>query len=110
MSGAGIAITGFSVATAIIADYFIKVASQKEASLLTWSFLIGASLYVLSAGGWLFAMKTMTLAQVGVVYSVVTILALTAMGVIWFEEVLGWREGLGIFFALLSVLLMSRFL
>ena len=110
MTGAGVAITGFAVATAIVADYFIKVASQKEASLLTWSFMLGAGLYVVSATGWLFAMKTMTLAQVGVLYSVVTILALTAMGVIWFGETVGWREGLGIAFAVLSVLLMARFL
>jgi undecaprenyl phosphate-alpha-L-ara4N flippase subunit ArnF len=110
MTGAGIAITGFAVATAIIADFFIKTASQKEPSLLTSSFAIGAGLYVLSAVGWLFAMKTMTLAQVGVLYSVVTILALTAMGVLWFEETLGWQEVLGIVFALVSVLLMGRFL
>lgn len=110
MTAAGLAITGFAVATAIVADYFIKVASQRDESLLTASFMVGAGLYVLSAGGWLFAMKTMTLAQVGVVYSVVTILALTAMGVIWFGETLGWREWLGILFALLSVALMGRFL
>lgn len=110
MTGVGVALTGFAVATAIVADYFIKVASQKDASLLTWSFALGAGLYVLSAAGWLFAMKTMSLAQVGVIYSVVTILALTAMGVIWFEETVGWQEGLGIVFALLSVLLMARFL
>jgi undecaprenyl phosphate-alpha-L-ara4N flippase subunit ArnF len=110
MTAAGIAVTGFAVATAIVADYFIKVASQREPSLLTASFALGAGLYVLSAVGWLFAMKTMTLAQVGVLYSVVTILALTAMGVVWFGETIGWREGLGIVFALLSVVLMGRFL
>lgn len=110
MTSVGIGIVGFSVTTAIIADYFIKLASQKEASLLTWSFALGASLYVLSAGGWLFAMKTMSLAQVGVIYSVVTILALTAMGALWFGETLEWREALGVLFALLSVLLMARFL
>jgi undecaprenyl phosphate-alpha-L-ara4N flippase subunit ArnF len=110
MTGVGIAIVGYAVATAIVADYFIKVASQKESSLLTASFALGAGLYVLSAVGWLFAMKTMTLAQVGVIYSVVTILALTAMGVVWFGETLEWRDWLGIVLAVLSVLLMARFL
>lgn len=110
MTGIGVGIIGFSVTTAIIADYFIKLASQREASLLTWSFALGAGLYVLSAGGWLFAMKTMSLAQVGVIYSVVTILALTAMGALWFGEALEWRDGAGILLALISVVLMARFL
>jgi drug/metabolite transporter (DMT)-like permease len=41
---------------------------------------------------------------------VVTILALTAMGVVWFDETLEWRDWLGIVLAVLSVLLMARFL
>ena len=112
MTGAagGYALTGFAVTAAILADYFIKLASTRDASLTTWSFALGAALYVVSAGGWLFAMKVMSLAQVGVVYSVVTILALAAMGVVFFGETLTWRDGLGIALALLSVAFMGRFL
>lgn len=106
----GYALTGFAVSAAIAADYFIKIASQKEAALMTPSFGMGAALYVVSACAWLYAMKIMTLAQVGVLYSVVTILALAAMGVFLFEESFTWRDAAGVFFALLAVAFMGRFL
>lgn len=106
-----IAAYGFAtvaVVMAIVADYFIKVASERDASLITWSFALGALLYVFSTVGWLYAMKGMSLAQVGVAYSVVTILALVAMGHFLFGEHVGARDMVGVGFAIVALVIMAK--
>lgn len=97
-----------AVVMAIAADYFIKVASVRDMPLLTWSFVLGAMLYVVSTVGWVYAMKGMSLAQVGVAYSVVTILALAAMGHFVFGEQTTTREMVGIGFAIVALVIMTK--
>ncbi|MEM9792351.1 MAG: hypothetical protein AAF848_05365, partial [Pseudomonadota bacterium] len=94
------------VAVTLVGDYLLKVASLKN-GLASFAFVGGAAMYMASAVGILFAMRQMSLASVGVYYSVLTILAMTALGVLVFGEQLLPREVLGIGFAIASLVCMA---
>jgi drug/metabolite transporter (DMT)-like permease len=93
----------------ILGDYFLKRASGEERPLLTRAFAIGLVLYASTAFAWVYLMRYLKLATIGVVYSVCMILLLTGMGVLFFDEKLNRYEVLGIVLAVASILLLSRF-
>ena len=99
---------GFS-AVGVVGDYFLKLASQQATPLRTMWFYIGFAVYASTAFGWVFVMKHLKLATVGVVYSVSMIVLLTAIGVIVFRESLGPREVAGLILAIASLYLLMRF-
>lgn len=104
---------GFSFAfvTAMIViagDFVIKVAADAGKPVWSGYMIAGCLIYAVSAIFWFFAMRHVTLAQAGVAYSMLTLLALCVIGVIWFEETLYLREYLGICSALLAMVLMVR--
>ena len=90
-------------------DWLLKLASQREQPYTSTVFAFGALAYGATSVGWVIVMQHMTLGAIGVWYSIVMILLLTALGVFVFEESLGVREGLGLVLACASLLLMSRF-
>src|SRR4249920_1028612 len=85
----------FSV-VGVIGDYFLKLASAKDESLKSPAFYIGFALYASTAFGWVFVMKHLKLATVGVVYSISMVLLLTAVGVVAFKESLNVYEIAGL--------------
>lgn len=93
----------------ILGDYFIKLAADRDLALTSPQFLAGCALYALSAVGWYLAMQQISLSQVGVAFSMFTLLALCALGVVVFGETLRPRELLGIAMALGARVLMARF-
>lgn len=97
------------VFTSVLGDDFIKLASRKHASYLSFEFGFGALLYVITAAGFLLAMRHMSLASIGVLYAVLTIVLMTALGVFVFKETLVPREIAGILMAFGAIGLMSRF-
>lgn len=106
-------IFGFSFAfvTALVViagDMVIKVAADGGKPVWSNLVLTGCAIYALSAIFWFYAMRHVTLAQAGVAYSMLTLLALCAIGVIWFGEQLYAREFIGIGFALAAMVLMVR--
>ena len=103
---------GFALFTAmfvIVGDYFIKVAADGDMPLTSRFVVAGSLLYGVSALLWYFAMRHATLAQAGVAFSMFSLIALCLVGALYFEEPIGVREVLGIGCALLSMLLMVRF-
>ena len=92
----------------IAGDYFLKTAADRSLSLDSPLFVIGCGLYAASAIGWYLAMRHIMLSQIGVTFSMFTLLALCAMGVMFFDEKLDVREYFGIVLALISLLLMAR--
>ena len=90
-------------------DWLLKLASQRAQPYTSAVFVLGAVAYAATAVGWVIVMQHMTLATIGVWYSIVMILLLTALGVFVFEETLSAREGLGLVLACASLVLMSRF-
>ena len=84
----------------VLGDYFLKLASREDESLRTPWFYIGFTLYAATAFGWVFVMKHLKLATIGVVYSVSMILLLTGIGVVFFQEAPNAFEIAGIIMAL----------
>jgi multidrug transporter EmrE-like cation transporter len=97
MSGVGIA-----------GDYFLKKASDSANPLLTRDFLIGVVLYGSTAFAWVFVMRHLKLATIGVIYSVAMVLLLAGMGVLFFQESLNRSELVGIVLAIASLILLAR--
>ena len=98
----------FSV-VGVVGDYFLKWASLEKNSLRSIWFYVGFALYASTAFGWVFVMKHLKLATIGVVYSVAMILLLTAIGVLGFNESLSTYEVVGIAIAIVSLVLLMRF-
>jgi multidrug transporter EmrE-like cation transporter len=99
---------GFS-ALGVVGDYFLKLASAKSDSLKSPAFYVGFVLYASTAFGWVFVMKHLKLATIGVVYSVSMIVLLTAIGVAFFGERLNGYEMAGLAMAVASLCLLTRF-
>lgn len=93
----------------VVGDYFLKLASEEKQPLLTGAFPVGLVLYASTAFAWVYLMKHLKLATIGVIYSVCMILLLTVMGVVFFKESLTRWEVAGIVLAIASILLLSRF-
>ena len=93
----------------VVGDYFLKLASAKEHSLKAAEFYIGFAIYASTAFGWVFVMRHLKLATIGVVYCVSMVLLLTAIGVVAFKESLSGYEIAGIVMALASLVLLVRF-
>ena len=101
----------FSLLTAIIViagDLALKVAADTGKPMLSSLVLAGMGIYAVSALFWFYAMRNITLAQAGVAYSMLTLLALCLIGVVWFDEKLYLREFAGIACALAAMILMVR--
>jgi drug/metabolite transporter (DMT)-like permease len=99
---------GFSL-VGVLGDYFLKLASADQRSLRSPWFYIGFAVYASTAFGWVFVMKYLKLATIGVVYSVSMVVLLTAIGVVFFQESLSAYEIVGLMMALGSIILLVRF-
>ena len=93
----------------VVGDYYLKLASAKDESLKSPAFYIGFVLYASTAFGWVFVMKHLKLATVGVLYSVSMVLLLTAICIVRFKEPLNGYEIAGLAMAVGSLLLLARF-
>jgi drug/metabolite transporter (DMT)-like permease len=98
----------FSV-VGVLGDYFLKLSSAHEQPLRTRWFYIGFVIYASTAFGWVFVMRHLKLATIGVIYSVSMVLLLTAVGVVLFRESLNYYELAGIVLAVASLVLLMRF-
>ncbi|HEV3415895.1 MAG TPA: hypothetical protein VG056_03760 [Pirellulales bacterium] len=93
----------------VLGDYFLKLASANERPVKTGWFFIGFALYASTTFGWVLVMKHLKLATISIVYSVSMVLMLTAVGVVFFRESLGYSEIIGIVLAVASLILLMRF-
>ena len=93
----------------VVGDYFLKLASAREQPLRTSWFYLGFVLYASTAFGWVFVMRHLKLATIGVLYSVSMVLLLTVIGVVLFRESLSYFEIIGIILAMASLVLLMRF-
>ncbi|MFO0959243.1 MAG: transporter [Isosphaeraceae bacterium] len=99
---------GFSM-VGVAGDYLLKLASQQRNPLRSGWFYLGFAVYASTAFGWVYVMRHLKLATIGVVYSVSMILLLTAIGAIAFREALKPAEVVGLVLAVASLVLLMRF-
>jgi drug/metabolite transporter (DMT)-like permease len=99
---------GFS-AVGVLGDYLLKLASDQANPLRSAWFYAGFAVYASTAFGWVYVMRHLKLATIGVVYSVSMILMLAAIGAVAFRESLSPYEIAGVVMAISSLLLLMRF-
>ncbi len=99
---------GFSV-VGVLGDYLLKLASEQKNPLGSGWFYIGFAVYASTAFGWVYVMRHLKLATIGVVYSISMILLLTAVGTVLFRETLNAYEIAGLLMAVGSLVLLIRF-
>lgn len=93
----------------VCGDYFLKLASAEPRALRSPWFAIGFAVYASTAFGWVFVMRHLKLATIGVVYSVSMVLLLSAVGILLFQESVNRYEVAGIAMAIGSLVLLIRF-
>jgi small multidrug resistance pump len=93
----------------VVGDFFIKLSGNTKKFIEPKTFLIGFIIYSSTAFGWLYVMKHVKLATLGVIYSLTTVMLLVLVGVFYFNDPLNWSEIVGILAAVASLLLLSRF-
>lgn len=106
---AAVAVTVGMAAVGALADTLLKKASLETHYIINRWFLAGAVIHGMTAFGWVWVMRNLKLAVLGVVYSLSTVVLLTLVGALFFHETLTAREWLGLGLAVLSMLLLSRF-
>lgn len=99
---------GFSV-VGVLGDYLLKLASEQKNPMKSGWFYLGFAVYASTAFGWVYVMRHLKLATIGVVYSVSMILLLTAVGAVGFRETLNASELAGLVMAIGSLVLLMRF-
>jgi small multidrug resistance pump len=99
---------GFS-ALGVLGDFLLKLASDRPQPLRSGWFYLGFAVYASTAFGWVYVMRHLKLATIGVVYSVSMILLLTAIGALAFGERINGYEALGIGLTIASLVLLVRF-
>jgi small multidrug resistance pump len=99
---------GFSV-VGVLGDYLLKIASAQKNPLRSGWFYLGFAVYASTAFGWVYVMRHLKLATIGVVYSVSMILLLTTIGAFGFKESLNASEVAGLIMAVGSLVLLMRF-
>lgn len=103
----GLLFSLFTALVVILGDVAIKIAADR-ASLKSLHMATGITLYAASAVLWFFAMRHVTLGQAAVAYSMLTLIALFAIGAFYFGEPIGKRELAGVVFALAAMALMTH--
>jgi small multidrug resistance pump len=93
----------------VLGDYLLKLASARKNPFESKWFYLGFAVYASTAFGWVFVMRHLKLATIGVVYSVSMILLLTAVGAVFFRESLNPYEIAGLVMAIASLILLVRF-
>jgi drug/metabolite transporter (DMT)-like permease len=93
----------------VVGDYFLKIASERDQPLASPWFYVGFLVYASTAFGWVFVMRHMKLATMGVVYSISMILLLMLIGLVFFRETLNGYEIAGLLMAIGSLVLLMRF-
>lgn len=99
---------GFSV-VGVLGDYLLKLASDQKNPLRSGWFYVGFAVYASTAFGWVYVMRHLKLATIGVVYSVSMILLLAGLGTLVFREPLRSQEVVGLILAVASLVLLMRF-
>jgi len=93
----------------VAADYCLRRASDAEQAYRSTAFLSGLLIYALSAFGWVYVYQHMQFATVGPLFSVLLVLAYTAIGIFDLKELPTKSEFVGIGCAILAVVLLGKF-
>jgi small multidrug resistance pump len=106
---AAIATTVGLCVVSVTGDYLLKQASNQSQPLVSRWFVAGFLVYASTAFGWVYVMRHLSFATIGVVYAVASVVLLALVGVLFLGESLSWQEALGLVLGTASILLLARF-
>jgi small multidrug resistance pump len=92
----------------VAGDYFLKIAGSGP-SIKIKPLVIGIVIYGSTAIAWVYAMRHLKIITVTVIFMISSLLFAAALGVFAFDERLNRIELLGVFFAVLSIILLYRY-
>jgi drug/metabolite transporter (DMT)-like permease len=95
--------------TCVVADYWLKRASNLTHPLRSYAFLSGVGLYAISAFGWVYVFRYFKLATISAFFSLVVVVLLAITGVVAFRETLSTSEVVGLVCAVAALALLGRF-
>lgn len=93
----------------VIADYWLKRASESAHPIRNYAFASGVGLYAISAFGWVFVFRHFMLATVNAFFSLIVVISLAVTGVVAFRESLSTSECIGLLCAAAALVLLGRF-
>lgn len=93
----------------VVGDFFLKLAGNGKKFMEPRYFLVGLAIYIIGAFGWFYFMKNAKLVTLNTIFTSIVILGITGMGAFYFKEPLNIYEIIGVFLAITSVILMTRF-
>ena len=93
----------------ILVTIGFSIAGVQKIPIRSASFYAGFAVYASTEFGWVYVMRHLKLAIIGVVYSISMILLLTGIGAIAFREPLSSYEVAGLAMAVRSLILLMRF-
>lgn len=91
-------------------DVCLKEASAypMNSKAIGWMVLT-ALLWSVSIYGWYLVLRHVTLFQVGVVFSMMSLLIVSAISIFWYKETVSIREWFGLAFAFITIFLMAKY-
>jgi small multidrug resistance pump len=92
----------------VLGDYFLKIAGQGP-TIKIKPLIIGILIYGSTAIAWVYAMRHLKIITVTVIFMMASLLFAAALGVFVFDERMNKVEMLGVFFAVLSIVLLYRY-
>lgn len=93
----------------VIADYWLKRASNLAHPLRSGAFLSGVGIYAISAFGWVYVFRHFKLATISAFFSLIVVVSLALTGVFAFRESLSTGEQVGLGCAVAALVLLGRF-
>ena len=96
-------------AVCVVADYWLKRASDLPHPIRSVPFVAGISLYAVSAFGWVYVFRHFKLATISAFFSLFVVVALAITGVVAFRESLSATETVGLGCAVAALILLGRF-
>ena len=100
-------VLALSVVSAL-GDYFLKLSTTGKSWIEPRWLILGVLTCLSTIFGWCYAMKHLTLTTIAVYDSVLSVLLLSALGVVVFKERLSVSEILGVAASIVALVLLGR--
>lgn len=93
----------------VAGDAALKISGQGPRTVNVIWLLAGTVLWILTIPCWFFLFKQTKLINIGIVYVLTNLIALTLLGVLYFKEKITTAEVIGLILAFITIVLLKRF-
>lgn len=93
----------------VAGDAMLKISGQGPRTVNSMWLVAGAVLWILTIPCWFFLFKQTKLINIGIVYVLTNLIALTLLGIVYFKEKITGAELVGLALAFITIILLKRF-